>query len=350
MRQYLLTTEDADRWRATLPARTCVMGSVEYARIVERHTGASARLMVVESQGCAVAYPFLLRRIDALPFASGLGGGLCDTSTPEYTGPLRIGRGPHPALVPRFADLFARYCREHRIVAEFAHLNPWCPDVDLLEPSFVEADREVVWLDLTQGEEAIWMRSLSSDARRMTRKAQQAGLRVRHAGSPDDIRAFHRIYSLTMERRRALEKYFFPLDHFMAFFETMADSSFFALAEHEERLVAGGLFLHDATDVYWHLSAADLELARTRPVNGYVWETIRWALGQGKKRMLCGGGYEPGDGVFRFKAGFSPLRARFRTYKRTHDVEAYEALTRAWSAHHGGRSPRPGWFPAYRSA
>jgi hypothetical protein len=305
--------------------------------------------MVVESEGGTVAYPFFVQRIDPLPFASGPGG-RCDTFTPEYTGPMRLGARPHGAGVLRFADLFARHCGELGIVAEFAHLNPWHSDGELLDPACVEVDRDVVWVDLTEGEERIWSRSLSSDTRRMTRKAMQAGVRVRHAESPDDVREFHRLYRLTMERRRALQKYFFPIDYFMAFFETMADNSLFALAEHEGRLVAGGLFLHGGAEVYWHLSAADREVAHARPVNAYVWETIRWALRHAKKRLLCGGGYEAEDGVFRFKAGFSPLRARFCTYKRIHDVEAYEALTRAWSAHHAGRSPRPGYFPAYRSS
>ncbi len=350
IRTSLLTTRDEARWRAALPADACVMGSVEYARIVERCTGCVAHLFVAEPSagGGIVAYPFLLRPVATLPFAPQVGPVRFDTFTPEYTGPLRIG----PAALPPgvFEELFAGQCRELGVAAEFAHLNPWSFPADLLDPACVEVDREVVWVDLTWGEDRLWRESLTTDARRHTKQAQRAGVRVRRAGSLDDVREFHRLYALTMDRRGADDRYRFPLEHFAAFFETMPGNAFFVLAEHGDRAVAGGLYLQGGTDVYWHLSAADMEASRVRPVNAYVHDTIVRAARGGMKRMLCGGGYAPDDGVFRFKAGFSPLRAPFRTYKRIHDAAAYTELLRAWSAHHGGSAPRARYFPAYRAA
>ena len=82
-----------------------------------------------------------------------------------------------------------------------------------------------------------------------------------------------------------------------------------------------------------------MELAHVRPVYAYMIEAIRWGISQGKKRMILGGGYQPGDGVFRFKANFSPLRARFCTYRRIRDAKAYAALTQAWSTYNQGPSP-----------
>jgi serine/alanine adding enzyme len=351
IRQYLLTTGDAEQWRTSLPTDACVMGSLEYLRILERQSGYPARLFVVESGGARIAYPFLLRPTHTLPFAASLRPERFDTITPEYTGPLRLGAGPLDEMGRlQFADLFATYCQEHGIVAEFAHLSPWNADCEPLDPGCVEIDREVVYVDLTWGEDGIWIRSFSSDTRRMTRQARKAGVRVRRATSREDVLEFHRLYAGTMKRRAALDRYHFPPEYFLAFFETMPESSFFVLAEYQERAVAGGLYLHDRSNVYWHLSAADMEFSRVRPVNAYHHETIRWAVHAGKKRMLCGGGYEPGDGVFRFKAGFSPLRAQFRVYKRIHDLGLYEALMLAWSSHHGGGLPSSRFFPAYRSA
>jgi len=351
LRPYLLKTDDAEQWRAALPTDACVMGSLEYVRILERQSGYPARLFVVESGGARIAYPFLLRPIGTLPFGARLGLDHFDTVTPEYTGPLRLGAGPldEPGRL-QFADLFARHCQEHGIVAEFAHLSPWTADCELLDPSCVELDREVVYIDLTWGEEGIWTRSFSSDTRRMTKQANKAGVRVRRATTREDVLEFHRLYTGTMNRREALDRYYFSPEYFLSFFETMPENSFFVLAEYEERAVAGGLYLHDKSNVYWHLSAADMELSRVRPVNAYHHETIRWAVRAGKQRMLCGGGYDTGDGVFRFKAGFSPLRAQFRVYKRIHDPGLYEALMLAWSSHHGEAPPSSRFFPAYRSA
>lgn len=340
---YVLTSQDAERWRAVLPADACVMGSVEYARICERQSGASARLFVVqEPGGGGVAYPFFLRSVD--------GAGAWDTCTPEYTGPLIIGAPTSRARMASLPDLFARYCGENRIVSEFAHLNPWHAAVDQLVPSCVRANRDIVYVDLTWGEEQIWTKSLTSDARRQTRQAEKAGVQVRRARTVADVLEFHRLYAHTMERRGALDRYHVPPEYFLAFRETLPNNSFFLLAEYQGRAVAGGLYLEDRDDVYWHLSAVDIEFSRVRPVNAYVVFALRQAVTQGKRRMCFGGGYQADDGVFRFKANFSPLRAQFQTYGRVHDASAYERLTAGWSSRNGGRAPRADYFPSYRAS
>ncbi len=351
VRDDLLTTNDPQRWRAALPADACVMGSVEYARILEAHAGHAARLLVVEAAGSRIAYPFLLRPIQALPFAAAAGKGRFDTMTPEYTGPLWVRHDDSAGDAARaaFTEIVETTWRELAVVAEFAHLNPWQANDPLLDANCVEVDREIVFVDLALGDD-LWMKALSSDARRQTRQAQKAGVHVRRATSRDDVLEFHRVYTSTMQRRVAHGRYYFAPEYFLAFFETLPERSFFALAEYQGRVVAGGLYLHDAHDIYWHLSAVDMEFSAVRPVNAYHYDTIQWAARAGKKRMLCGGGHEPGDGVFRFKAGFSPLRARFKVYKRVRDRDAYEALVRAWCAHHGAPPPRAGFFPAYRCA
>lgn len=346
---YTLTTADAERWRTVLPIDVSVTGSLEYVRICEKETGFPGRLFVVENGAPVAAYPYLLRPVQTLPFAGGLAAQWSDTCTTEYRGPLCLNGGlPEGCGAPKFADLFARHCREERIIAEFAHLSPWVSDA-LLEPDYIQTNREIVYVDLTQSAEEIWTHSFSSAARRQAKQGQRAGVRVRRATSTDDVREFHRLYTRTMERRDALERYFFPLEHFLAFFETMPANAFFVLAEYEGRVVAGGLFFQDRTELHWHLSASDREYGPVRPVNVYVHETICQALGQGRERMIMGGGYGKDDGVFRFKAKFSPLRARFCTYRRVHDAAAYAALTQAWSSYYEGAQPGDGFFPAYRA-
>ena len=355
IRHRLLTTDDVEGWRDALPAEACVMGCVELARVTERWTGSAARLLVVELGGHArIVYPFFLRAVGAPSLVAGLPEGLHDTCTPEYTGPLRIGRSPaEPGEAVREAALFnealASRFAENGVVAEFAHLSPWRAELNLLVPSGVEVDREIVWIDLEAGEEGIWAKSFSSDARRMVRQAQRAEVQVRRACTREDILEFHRLYVGTMSRREASARYWFSPEYFLDIFESMPENAVFLLAEHRGRPVAGGLAFHDATDVYWHLSAADLEYARVRPVNAYVHELLGWAVRAGKRRFLCGGGAQaPDDGVFRFKASLSPLRAQFRVYKRIHAPDRYAALVRAtWGT--PVASLQTHYFPAYRA-
>jgi serine/alanine adding enzyme len=344
---YVLTTREAERWQELLPATAHVMGSVEYARIVERHTGYPARLFVAPSGPHLVAYPHFVRPVGALAFAPPEAADRWDAFTPQYTGPLRI--GPGPAAGPPFAEAFAAYCREQGIVAEFAHLDPWAAEREALDPACVQVNREIVFVDLSASEQELWRSSLDRHARRHAKQARRAGVRVRRASSREDVLEFHRLYDLTMKRRHAEGRYRFPPDYFLAFHETMAENACIFLAEVLGRAVAGGLWVHDTDTVYWLFSAADIEDASARPVEAYVLEAICWAKREGKRRMVLGGGYQPDDGLLRFKVKFSPLRAQFPVYKRVHDPGAYAAIARAWTDHHGGRVPADDFFPVYRA-
>ena len=346
---YAVSTNDAETWRHILPASLRAGTSVEYMRIVERQTGWSGRLFAVEEDGRPVAaYPYFLRPIDDSP-AGSESPVRFDTTTPEYSGPIWLDPERKPGEVHlHFPELFAAHCREQGIIAEFAHLDPWVQP-ELLDSRNVIPNREIVYVDLTWSEEDVWMKSLSSDARRQTKQGYKAGVQTRRAESADDIVEFHRLYAMTMERLQAKQAYRYPLDYFMAFFELLPDNSFYVLAEIEGRVVAGGLFLQDDREIRWHLSAADRDFSRVRPVNVYLHDTIRASLGDRWKRMILGGAYTDGDGVFRFKANFSRLRANFYTYQRIHDEVAFDELVARWYRRYPGAGPRSDFFPAYRS-
>jgi lipid II:glycine glycyltransferase (peptidoglycan interpeptide bridge formation enzyme) len=153
-----------------------------------------------------------------------------------------------------------------------------------------------------------------------------------------------------MERNEALEPYYFDRGYFQAIFEEMPAGARFALAEHEGRVIAATLYLHDADDVYSYLGGADHDHQHLRPTNAVVHDTIRWAREHGKRRLVLGGGYRPDDGIFRFKASFSPQRATLELVRRVHLPDDLERLTAAWHEHHGPGAEPGEYFPAYRSA
>ena len=89
---YTLTTADADRWRAVVPADVSVGGSLEYVRICEQQSGWPARLFVVEREGTPIAaIPLQERDLRAsprveVPFTEPL--------TDESIGPLQPAGAP----------------------------------------------------------------------------------------------------------------------------------------------------------------------------------------------------------------------------------------------------------------
>ena len=342
-----LDSSDEAAWREALPAARSAFGCVEFARALETSGGPPGALLVAEAEGARAACPLSLRDLGDLPFDAAVTGGACDAASPPFTGSYV---DPADADADQLAALVTELERalvERRVVAGFTHLHPFAAERRLVsEPG---ADREIVWVDATLDPERLWRESYTRSCRKNVKRAEREGVTVRAATEESDIAAFHRIYEQTMDRAGALESYRFPLERFLAIFRQMPASARFALAEHEGLVIAATLYLHDDEDVYSFLGGADHAHQRLRPTNAVVHETIEWARAEGKRRLILGGGYTPGDGIMRFKAGFSPQRATLELGRRVHLKADYEALTAAWREHHGPGAEPGGYFPAYRA-
>jgi hypothetical protein len=343
---HLLTTEDGRAWQEALPASRSVFASHQYARILEAQHGFAARLFAYAAGGSHVAYPFFLRPLASLGYPT-IPGASFDTLTPEYAGPLPV-RGLD-VYGESFRAAWESTCRELGIVAEFAHLHPWYAAEECLDRAAVALDRQIVYIDLTLAPETLREEHFNYACRKNLRRAEAEGIEVFEAKSSADIAEFHRIYSGTMDRNNALGKYYFSPEFFMAFYETLSDNACFMLARHRGKVIAGTLYLHDDSDVYSYLGGADQDYQQLRPSNAVVWAAVQWAHAGGKQRLILGGGYRPDDGIFRFKSSFSPLRARFKVYRKIHLPAAYESLVATWSAATGCAPAAASYFPAYRA-
>src|SRR5919106_2526981 len=181
----VLTTDDDTRWRELLPARESVFGSVEFASIQRRHSGAEPRLFTIGRPDGRIALPLLLRSTDALPFPDRVDRPLYDARTPDYTGPLAP--GPLGAAArATFADALEGWCVANGVVTEFGHLHPWKGRSELLDPSGLELDREIVYVDLTQDGERMWRESFNPACRKNIKRARREGVVVRPARGETD--------------------------------------------------------------------------------------------------------------------------------------------------------------------
>jgi len=341
LREVIYPTGDPGGWSRALPAEESVFGSVGFARVAERHLGYRAHLYVLQNGNCRIAYPFFCRPIASLP--------LWDTLSPEFTGPFASGE-PTDAVCGAFPTMFSTYAMNQGVVAEFIRLHPWKALTGALLRNCLQYSREIVYVDLTLPEDELWRNSFTHACRKNIQRAQRERVRVFEARTIDHIREFHRLYIQTMEARSALKEYHFPLDYFAAIFDELKESARFVLAEYRDRLVAGTLYLHDRDDVYSYLGGALYEFQHVRPTNAIIYDTILWGKRQGRKRLVLGGGYSPDDGILRFKASFSPHRARFYVYKRVHLPERYAALCESWSNIHRRDPQASAYFPPYRSS
>ncbi|HEX2436052.1 MAG TPA: GNAT family N-acetyltransferase [Solirubrobacterales bacterium] len=342
----VLTLADEDRWRQLLPASEGVFGSFEFAATQHLHVGGEPRLFALAAPGGAVAHSLSLRPVAELPFAADIAPPLFDAATPPYAGPFARGTVDASAGA-QFAGAFERWCADAGVVTEFAHLHPWRARIEALADADLHVDREIVYVDLTLDPERLWRESFTHACRKNINRARREGVRVFEATSEAHALELHRIYEHTMERRGALGAYRVPPGYFPAFLERMPDNARIVLAEHDGRVVAATLYLHDDDDAYSYLGGADHDYQRLRPTNAVVHEMILWARERGIKRLVLGGGYAPDDGILRFKSSFSPLRREFRVYRRVHLRDAYDEVVERWrEADPGAESG--GYFPPYR--
>jgi hypothetical protein len=345
-KELVYATHDSTQWRSVLPARDNVFASVEFAQITERYLDRKAQLYILKNGDTQIAYPFFFRPVHSLPVGEDFRGGLSDTVSPEFTGPLSQG-GPVTSIAVEFPKRFSAFAVNQGVVAEFIHLHPWKALSGALLPDGLQFSREIVYVDLTWPEHRLWP-SFSHACRKNIMRSQRENVRVFEAQTLGDIREFYRVYIQTMKYRNALGHYYYSLDYFSSIFEELRANARFVLAEYRNQIVAGTLYLHDRDDVYSYLGGADHNFQHVRPTNAIIYETIFWSKRQGRKRLILGGGYSPNDGIFRFKASFSPERVRFFVYKRVHLHEEYAALCRSWASTHGRNSESTGYFPPYR--
>jgi Acetyltransferase (GNAT) domain len=187
-------------------------------------------------------------------------------------------------------------------------------------------------------------RSLRTRFGEQIRRNQKRGYRVEIVPGPEtsvEQRAsFHAVYTQTMRRAGAAERYLFAPRYFGTIlgFER---SWLLLCASPEEDIAAGGIAaLSDGLLHYYLGGTGDAHLSDS-PFKNVVEAMIELATELGVILNL-GGGVRPGDGLEDFKRGFANGELPYRTHEIVCDREAYRRLS-------GGRDDS-GFFPRYRAA
>ncbi len=176
------------------------------------------------------------------------------------------------------------------------------------------------------------------------RRNARLGYRVEVLAGPEAAAeqrsSFHAVYTETMRRTGAVERYFFDqryLSTVLAF-----GRSWLVLCHSPEGTVAAGAIagLSDGLIHYYLGGTADAHLDRSPFKN--VADAMVGLADQLGLPLNLGGGVRPGDGLEDFKRGFANAELPFSTHEIVCDGAAYERLCK-------GRAPTD-FFPAYRAA
>jgi lipid II:glycine glycyltransferase (peptidoglycan interpeptide bridge formation enzyme) len=182
----------------------------------------------------------------------------------------------------------------------FCTLNPFLVEAQRSLVKNATYRKDTVWVDLTQPVK------LRQTTRHCVAKAEKAGAYLREARSYTEVSQFVDMYVATMQRNNAAPHWYFPVPWFLAFIRALERNATFFLA-YTNKLEAGCILLHGFGTCYYHFAAST---GSNPNINHFmVAKTLEWARAQGYKRFHLGGGVQPEDGLYRFKAGFSALRA-----------------------------------------
>lgn len=297
-----------------------------------------------------ILYPFLYRPLEKTFHHCELARGRADIITPYgYGGAFQWGGWAEPTT---FWKHFEEWAVSNGVVSELVRFS-------LFEESLLpyvgrkESIAANIVRSLELDEESLW-RDFEHKVRKNVNRAKNEGVTVRTDQLGDCIDEFLEIYETTMSRRSAQESYYFPRSFFEGIQSGLPGQFVYFLAEHNGRVISVELVLVSANRVYSFLGGTMESAFPLRPNDLLKFEVMKWARRERKSQYVLGGGYSPGDGIFRYKESFAPQGQRqFTIGSRIYCPDTYEALVagRRDQAIAAGQvwQPRSNFFPEYRA-
>ncbi|RYB94302.1 GNAT family N-acetyltransferase [Nocardioides oleivorans] len=293
--------------------------------------------------GGEVLLPLLLRPLPSGPGLQDLEGDWTDAVSPYgYGGPFVTGE---PDLAAFFAALRG-WMRDEHVLTGFvrASLGVRLPPDDVAGGYEAVHLTDNVVVSLDREPEDRWQH-YDRKVRKNVNKARRHDLRVEVRDDFGDVAEFVSVYHGTMDRRGADGRYWFDAAYFEGIRDRLAGSYWVAdVRDLEGRVVSTELVLRSDTRCYSFLGGTHADAFPMAPNDLLKHAVIDHAAGSGLTGYVLGGGYQPGDGIFRYKRAFDPDGVvAFHGVRLTSSTDTYERL----------RALRPDvdprFFPAYRS-
>ncbi len=344
--EFLSTTDD--RYRELLGALPHdVYHTAAYLAHAGRHEGGRSVAFAAHDQGTTFLVPLLLRK---LPGELGTPADWADATTPYgYAGPLTCGQ-VGAAAVEDFLRCFRAAAADRGIVSVFVRWHPLFPPPEIGAEWRTQCLGETVYLDLTRSPAELDA-EVRSGHRYEIRRLEKNGFSV----VMDDwshYARFQQRYVETMQRVGARESYFFADGYFRELRDLLGRALHLGcVLAADGELAAAALFTETQGIVQYHLSATAAEFHKLSPGKLLLSHVRGWARQRGNRFFHLGGGLGAReDSLFRFKAGFSKLRARYCVSRLVVDPSRYAWLSQQWHHLHHDRAEAGEFFPCYRAA
>jgi Acetyltransferase (GNAT) domain len=264
-----------------------------------------------------------------------------------YPGPVSDAGTGYSGFWDRACSAMVQTLREQGVVTAFIRLHPLLdtPVPVLQRYGTVVRHGETVSMDLTVDLEEMW-RQTRSDHRNHINRARRAGTRVVF----DDwsrLGEWVDVYHDNMRRVGASSYYFFTREHLTELHERVGDRMHLAVAIEGDEVVGGNTFFTYEGIATGYVSST--RRARNRYADELLYDEVRrWCKNRGDRLFHLGGGKGGcNDSLFTYKAGFSPVRHPFHTWRVVTDEPAYQRLVRDRNPQ-ADPADRTATFPPYR--
>jgi CelD/BcsL family acetyltransferase involved in cellulose biosynthesis len=296
--------------------------------------------LVIDQPAGVALLPLLVRRVrdDRYDAVSPYG----------YGGPFFAAGGETASgAVASVLDAVSQWAGRERLCSIFLRLSLDLAPLDRAE--VVEAAHNVV-VDLRRAPEKVWG-NYEHKVRKNVKKALRAGCTVGRLDLPGDVDSFLDVYGATMRRRGAAPWYHFDKSFISRFAADLAGAySTFAVRDRDGRTVSVEIVLESDRFLYSFLGGTLEQAFPMSPNDLLKHEIVRHGQRTGRSGFVLGGGYQPGDGIFRYKRAFDPTGVRpFRVAKIIGDRPRYAELVAAQRPAAAPDRPGNGFFPAYRA-
>lgn len=294
-----------------------------------------------------VIFPFLRRQINELDDFSDISNNMIDISSPYgYSGYLR---NNDQVDMDKFYINFENYCKENNVISEFIRFHPLIDNFSY-SPGEIQSNKvnDTVVIDLTLTPDAIW-KNFTSACRNKIKKAKKLRVTVAQDERFEFLEEFCKLYTITMQRLRAQEYYLFSIDWFHHALELLKDNLALFHVRYSDQVIMSALFIFTDNYIHYYLSGSDYKMSHTAANNLLLYEVALWAKNRDIKFFNLGGGFQPEDSLFRFKASFSPNRTPFYTGNVIHNHEFYQYLCARRVIAKEQVATDTHFFPSYRS-
>ena len=210
-------------------------------------------------------------------------------------------------LLKEYEEAFRKYCRENNIISEFVRFHPIVNNaIDFKDIYKVEFMRKTLGTNLKDYDNPI-EEEFSKSCRKTIRQVLKKGISYKIVENVTDFSEFKRIYYLNMDRKNALDYYYFDNRYFELMNRYFHKNLIQVQAIYENKVIAEGLYFIYNKTIHAHLSGTDTEYLHLSPAYVLKYATVIWGKEKGFELIHYGGGTSNSedDPLYIFKKKFS---------------------------------------------